>query len=67
MLRIVVEQIDVRGTIMGTRDELTAMMDFVMDTGIKPVIGQVMPMTDAREAFADMVEGRTHGKTVFTC
>lgn len=66
-LRIVVEQIDVRGTIMGTLDELTAMMDFIIDTGIKPVIGRVMPMANAREAFADMMEGRTHGKTVFTC
>jgi D-arabinose 1-dehydrogenase-like Zn-dependent alcohol dehydrogenase len=64
--RIFVEQIDIRGTIMDTLDEMNAMMDFIIVSKINPIVGQVMPMTDAREAFVAMVDGRTHGKTVFT-
>jgi NADPH:quinone reductase-like Zn-dependent oxidoreductase len=66
LARVFIEQIDIRGTIMGTLDEMKAMMDFIISNKIKPVIGQVVPMTEAREAFVAMVDGRTHGKTVFT-
>jgi NADPH:quinone reductase-like Zn-dependent oxidoreductase len=66
LLRIIVEQIDVRGTIMGTHDEMKAMMNYIVTNEIKPVIGQIVPMTDARDAFAEMIDGRAHGKTVFT-
>ena len=66
LLRIIVEQIDVRGTIMGTLDEMKAMMNYIVTNEIKPVIGQIVPMTDARSAFAEMIDGRTYGKTVFT-
>ena len=34
--------------------------------GIKPEIGEVIPMTDAERAIRAMAEGKTHGKTVFT-
>ena len=34
--------------------------------GIKPEIGEVMPMSDAERAFRAMAGGETHGKTVFT-
>ena len=66
LLRIIVEQINVRGTIMGTLDEMKAMMNYIVTNEIKPVIGQIVPMTDAHNAFAEMIDGRTHGKTVFT-
>ncbi|MNL95646.1 alcohol dehydrogenase [compost metagenome] len=66
LLRIIVEQINVRGTIMGTLDEMKAMMNYIVTNEIKPVIGQIVPMTDARNAFSEMIDGRTHGKTVFT-
>lgn len=66
LLRIFVEQIDIRGTIMGTLEEMNAMMQFVIQNDIKPEVGAVMPMTGAREAIRDMIEGRTRGKTVFT-
>ena len=66
LLRIFVEQIDIRGTIMGTLKEMKAMMQFVIRNRIEPEIGAVMPMTQAPEAIRDMIEGRTRGKTVFT-
>jgi NADPH:quinone reductase-like Zn-dependent oxidoreductase len=66
LLRIFVEQIDIRGTIMGTLEEMKAMMQFIIRNNIKPEVGAVMPMTEAGDAMRDMIEGRTRGKTVFT-
>jgi NADPH:quinone reductase-like Zn-dependent oxidoreductase len=66
LLRIFVEQIDIRGTIMGTLDEMKAMMQFVIQNNISPEVGSVVPVTEARAAIRDMIEGRTRGKTVLT-
>jgi D-arabinose 1-dehydrogenase-like Zn-dependent alcohol dehydrogenase len=66
LVRIFVEQIDIRGTIMGTLEEMKAMMQFVIANKITPEVGAVVPMTEAREAIRNMIEGRTRGKTVFT-
>jgi NADPH:quinone reductase-like Zn-dependent oxidoreductase len=66
LLRLVSEKITVMGSIMGTLEEMNNMIRLVIDAGIKPEIGAVMPMEEAKEAIRAMVEGRTHGKTVFT-
>ncbi|WP_127168036.1 zinc-binding dehydrogenase [Xanthomonas euvesicatoria] len=66
VLRIFVEQIDIRGTIMGTLEEMKAMMQFVIRNNIAPEVGAVVPMTEARDAIRNMIDGRTRGKTVFT-
>ncbi|MCV3768859.1 quinone oxidoreductase family protein [Rhizobium sp. TRM95796] len=66
LVRIFVEQIDIRGTIMGTLEEMKAMMQFVIANNITPEVGAVVPMTEAREAIRNMIAGRTRGKTVFT-
>jgi NADPH:quinone reductase-like Zn-dependent oxidoreductase len=66
LMRLFVEQITVSGTIIGTREEMNNLIQFVIRTGIKPEIGQVLPMDRAEEAIRAMQEGQTHGKTVFT-
>jgi NADPH:quinone reductase-like Zn-dependent oxidoreductase len=66
LVRLFVEQITVAGTVMGTREDMNNLIQFVIITGIKPAIGQVLPMERAKEGFQVMVEGRAHGKTVFT-
>jgi NADPH:quinone reductase-like Zn-dependent oxidoreductase len=66
LLHTLVEQLTVCGTIMGTRAEMIDMMNFVISARITPEVGSVVPMTQAKQAFADMIENRTHGKTVFT-
>jgi NADPH:quinone reductase-like Zn-dependent oxidoreductase len=65
LLRIFVEQIDIRGTIMGTLEEMKAMMSFIVTTGIQPEVGAAIQMTEAREAIGLMIAGHTRGKTVF--
>src|SRR6266404_1257468 len=66
LLNMIVEQITVAGTIMGTLEEMNNLMKFVISSGIKPEIGQVLPLERAEEAIRAMVGGQTHGKTVFT-
>jgi NADPH:quinone reductase-like Zn-dependent oxidoreductase len=66
ILRIFVESLSVRGSIMGTLDEMNALIHFVIEAGIEPEVGLVTPMENAMEAFRSMAEGRTQGKTVFT-
>ena len=66
LLRIFVEQIDIRGTIMGTLEEMKAMMSFIVTAGIRPEVGAAIPMEDAREGIGAMIAGHTRGKTVFT-
>jgi len=66
LLRLIVDQITVTGTIMGTFEDMKNLINFVISAGIQPEIGQVLPMERAEEAIRAMAEGRTHGKTVFT-
>jgi D-arabinose 1-dehydrogenase-like Zn-dependent alcohol dehydrogenase len=60
------DQITVCGSIMVTVQDMKCMVTFIISEGIKPEIGQVLPMERAQEAFRKMWQGETHGKTVFT-
>jgi NADPH:quinone reductase-like Zn-dependent oxidoreductase len=66
LLPVIVNQLTIRGTIMGTLDEMRDLMRLVVDAGVVPEIGSVLPMERAKEGFRDMIEGRMQGKTVFT-
>jgi NADPH:quinone reductase-like Zn-dependent oxidoreductase len=66
LLPLLSDQITVCGSIMGTLHDMKCMISFIVGTGIKPEIDQVLPMERAKEAFQAMWEGDTHGKTVFT-
>jgi NADPH:quinone reductase-like Zn-dependent oxidoreductase len=63
---VIADQLSIRGSIMGTLEEMKNMMALIAGVGIKPEIGTVLPMERAHEAFYAMWEGRTHGKTVLT-
>ena len=64
--RVFFTQLSVIGSTMGTRDELESLVRMCAVTGVRPVIDVELPLEEAREGFARMLEGRTAGKIVFT-
>jgi len=64
--RVFFLQLRVVGSTMGTRDELERLVRFCEVTGVRPLIDQVMPLTDAAEGFARLAAGEQFGKVVFT-
>jgi NADPH:quinone reductase-like Zn-dependent oxidoreductase len=66
LLPMLGEQITVRGSIMGTLQDMKDLVRFIAAAGITPEIGLVLPMEQAAEGFRAMWEGRTRGKIVFT-
>ena len=66
LTRIFFLQLSVVGSTMGTRDELASLVSLLDATGARPLLDRVIPMTDARDGFAAMVEGDVFGKIVLT-
>ena len=65
LTRIFFTQLSVTGSTMGTRDQLARLARFCEQTGVRPVIDQVLPLTRARDGFAVMIAGDLFGKVVF--
>lgn len=66
LTKIFFKQLRVLGSTMGTRDELAKLAALVDHAGIEPVVDSVLPLGQAREGFAKMVDGDVFGKVVFT-
>jgi NADPH:quinone reductase-like Zn-dependent oxidoreductase len=66
LLPVIVDQLTITGSIMGTRKDMEDMARLIAWAGIEPEIGVILPMERAEEGFRAMWEGRTRGKTVFT-
>ncbi|MGY2702670.1 zinc-binding dehydrogenase [Nocardioides sp. HB32] len=66
LTRIFFLQLSVIGSTMGTRDELASLVSMLDATGARPLIDRVLPMVEAREGFAAMLDGEQFGKIVFT-
>src|SRR3954466_13375936 len=64
--RVFFTQLSVIGSTMGTRDELEDLIRMCAVTGIRPTIDVELPLTEAKDGFERMLEGRTAGKIVFT-
>jgi D-arabinose 1-dehydrogenase-like Zn-dependent alcohol dehydrogenase len=54
------------GSTMGTRDQLVRLARFLDKTGVRPRIDRALPLRQAREGFAAMIDGDVFGKIVFT-
>jgi NADPH:quinone reductase-like Zn-dependent oxidoreductase len=65
LTRIFFTQLSVAGSTMGTRDQLGRLARFCEQTGVRPVIDQVLPLANARDGFAAMIAGDLFGKVVF--
>ncbi|UFS71239.1 zinc-binding dehydrogenase [Geomonas sp. RF6] len=65
IIPVLLDQITVCGSIMGTLQDMKNMMKLMAASGIKPEIGQILPMEQAEEGFRSMWLGKTSGKVVF--
>jgi NADPH:quinone reductase-like Zn-dependent oxidoreductase len=59
-------QLRVIGSTMGSRDELRDLLQLCAATGLRPIVDDVRPLSDARASFARMAEGNVFGKLVLT-
>src|SRR6478735_8736029 len=64
--KIFFKQLRVVGSTMGTREELGQLARLVEQRGIEPVVDSVLPLAEARDGFARMVEGDVFAKVAFT-
>jgi D-arabinose 1-dehydrogenase-like Zn-dependent alcohol dehydrogenase len=64
--RLFGRQLSVVGTAMGTREELQALVQMLVATGVRPVIDSTYPLSEATDAYARMSEGAHFGKIVLT-
>ena len=62
--RVFALNLRIAGSTMGTTDELRRLLRLLADTGIRPTIDRTIPLAEAREGFAAMVEGGLRGKVV---
>jgi NADPH:quinone reductase-like Zn-dependent oxidoreductase len=65
LTRIFFTQLSVAGSTMGTRDQLGRLARFCEQAGVRPVIDRVLPLDQARDGFAAMIDGNLFGKIVF--
>jgi NADPH:quinone reductase-like Zn-dependent oxidoreductase len=66
LTRIFFLQLSVVGSTMGTRDQLARLVRFCDQTGLRPLIDRSLPMSEAADGFAAMINGEVFGKVVFT-
>ena len=66
LTRIFFTQLSVAGSTMGTRDQLGRLLRFCEQTSTRPLIDRVIPLAQAADGFAAMIEGTQTGKIVFT-
>lgn len=62
--RVFFLQLTVAGSTMGTRQELTDLLAFLVRTGLRPLIDRTYPLGEAPQAFARLADGEAFGKLV---
>jgi NADPH:quinone reductase-like Zn-dependent oxidoreductase len=64
LTRVFFLQLSVIGSTMGTLEELQRLVRFLVDKGVRPAIDSAIPLADARDGFAKMIDGSIAGKVV---
>jgi NADPH:quinone reductase-like Zn-dependent oxidoreductase len=64
--RVFFLQLSVVGSTMGTRDQLARLARFCEQAGVRPKIDRTLPLKNAADGFAAMINGDVFGKVVFT-
>ena len=66
LARVFFLQLSIIGSTMGTIEELRALVDLCVKTGVRPLIDSERPRAQAREAFEVLAGGDVFGKLVLT-
>ncbi len=61
------KQLHLIGSTLGSPDDFAAMLDFVEQHQLRPVVDQVFPLDDAHRALHRMAESSQFGKLVLNC
>jgi NADPH:quinone reductase-like Zn-dependent oxidoreductase len=64
LTRIFFQEITVAGTTMGSRTDLEHLLEFLVTTGVRPLVDSTFPLGDARSALARLAQGAQVGKIV---
>ena len=64
LTRVFFQEIRIQGVTMGTRDDLAALLSFMVRTGLRPIIDSVMPLQQAADAMRRVASGDHFGKVV---
>ncbi|MEU8814380.1 zinc-binding dehydrogenase [Actinoplanes sp. NPDC048796] len=62
--RLFAMRLDVLGSTMGTRDDLEALLDLLVTTGVRPVVDSTYGFSAVGDAFARLESGDIFGKVV---
>jgi NADPH:quinone reductase-like Zn-dependent oxidoreductase len=66
LTRVFFLQLKVVGSTMGNRAELRDLLQLCADTGLRPVVDDARPLSDARASFERLASGDVFGKLVLT-
>jgi D-arabinose 1-dehydrogenase-like Zn-dependent alcohol dehydrogenase len=66
LTRVFFLQLSVRGSTMGTRDELERLVRFCVEHEIRPHVHATHALPDARDGFEQLLAGEVVGKIVIT-
>ena len=66
LARVFFKQLEVVGSTMGTRSELSRLVSLLTVSGTRPLIARELPMSAAAEALATVAAGDVFGKIVLT-
>ncbi|WP_062466995.1 zinc-binding dehydrogenase [Demequina maris] len=66
LTRVFFHELRIQGVTMGTREDLAALMSFLVRTGLRPTIDSTFPLARARDAIARVASGDQFGKVVVT-
>ena len=64
--RVFFLQLNIVGSTMGTLEELQALLELCVDTGLRPLVERTYDLADARAAFERLATGEVVGKLVLT-
>ncbi len=64
--RVFFLQLSVVGSTMGSRDQLGRLLRFCEQTGMRPAVDRILPLSGAADGFAALISGDVFGKVVFT-